>query len=141
VTSASSGHRLLPHPADLMVEAWAPTRAGCLAEAARGMVESFALVSADAAGRQHQVRIDAAADERHLVDLLDEIIYLVDAEDAVPASIEVTEEPGGSVLADLGLVAADRVDTVGPVPKAVTWHGLSFVRDCDGWRCRVLVDV
>jgi SHS2 domain-containing protein len=36
------GYRLLPHTADVVVQAWAPTRAACLAEAVRGLVAVFA---------------------------------------------------------------------------------------------------
>ena len=39
------GHRTVPHTADLRVEAWAPTREECLAEAVRGLVDSFAVVA------------------------------------------------------------------------------------------------
>lgn len=33
---------MLPHTADVMVSAWAPTVEGCLAQAVRGMVSCFA---------------------------------------------------------------------------------------------------
>lgn len=42
------GHRSVPHTGDLRVEAWAPTREECIAEAVRGMVASFADLPADA---------------------------------------------------------------------------------------------
>lgn len=37
----SSGHRSVPHTADLRIEAWAPTRDGCIRQAVLGTVESF----------------------------------------------------------------------------------------------------
>ena len=43
---AGRGHRTVPHTADLRVEAWAPTREACLAEAVRGLVDRFAVVAA-----------------------------------------------------------------------------------------------
>ena len=36
-----SGHRAEPHTADLRIEAWAPTRDGCIRQAVLGTVESF----------------------------------------------------------------------------------------------------
>jgi SHS2 domain-containing protein len=35
----------MPHTADLRIEAWAPTREECLAEAVRSLVDSFAVVA------------------------------------------------------------------------------------------------
>ena len=34
------GHRSVPHTADLRIEAWAPTRDGCIRQAVLGAVES-----------------------------------------------------------------------------------------------------
>jgi protein archease len=42
---ADRRHRKALHPADLHIEAWGPTREECIAEAARGMVDSFAIVA------------------------------------------------------------------------------------------------
>ena len=42
---ADRRHRKALHPADLHIEAWGPTREECIAEAARGMVDSFAVVA------------------------------------------------------------------------------------------------
>lgn len=41
-----SGHRLVPHTADVRIEAWGTTWENCLVEAVLGMVDSFADVSA-----------------------------------------------------------------------------------------------
>ena len=37
---SASGHRSVPHTADLRIEAWAPTRDGCIRQAVLGAVES-----------------------------------------------------------------------------------------------------
>jgi len=42
------GHRSVPHTADLRIEAWGPTREDSIAEAVRGLVESFADISGTA---------------------------------------------------------------------------------------------
>ncbi|MDT0468626.1 archease [Streptomyces gibsoniae] len=47
-----SGHRALPHTADVRVEAWGTTQEQCLEEAALGLVEFFADTSAGADGRR-----------------------------------------------------------------------------------------
>ena len=45
------GYRLLPHTADVVVEAWAPTRMACLAEVVRGLVAVFADITGVVASR------------------------------------------------------------------------------------------
>ena len=74
---AGRSHRSIPHTADLRIEAWGPTREECIAEAVRGLVESFAVV----AGRQPHGRawrhVTARSDEDLLVALIDEVIYRV----------------------------------------------------------------
>ena len=42
MAGSTSGHRSVPHTADLRIEAWAPTRDGCNRQAALSTVESFA---------------------------------------------------------------------------------------------------
>ncbi len=74
----------LPHPADLMLQAWAPTPEGCIAEAVRALVESFAdtlratpLHHARFRGRRY------AWDER-LVSALEEVLFLLDTRERNP---------------------------------------------------------
>ncbi|MGH8836946.1 MAG: archease, partial [Actinomycetes bacterium] len=41
VSRSASGHRAVAHTADARVQAWAPTRERCIAEAVLGTVETF----------------------------------------------------------------------------------------------------
>jgi Archease protein family (MTH1598/TM1083) len=66
-SGARQGHRSVPHAADPRVEAWAPTREECLAEAARGLVDSFAVVAAARPRRMAERRFIAASDADLLV--------------------------------------------------------------------------
>ncbi|HXV93569.1 MAG TPA: archease [Pseudonocardia sp.] len=135
------GHRGLPHTADLRLQAWAPTREECLAEAVAALVGSFA----DAAGRPAEwvaaAEIPPAGDAAVLVAVLEEVVYVVDTEGGVPVTTEVERTPDGRLRLQFGLVALDHVTLVGPAPKAVTMHGLRFGRDDPGWSCEVTVDV
>ena len=45
---ADRGHGKPLHRADLRIEAWGPTREECIAEAERGLVDSFAVVAGPA---------------------------------------------------------------------------------------------
>jgi SHS2 domain-containing protein len=142
IEEPQAGHRLVAHTADLIVEAWAPQWRACLVEAVRALVESFVdrEEAADRAERAEQSFEAGTRDpEGQLVALLDEVIYLVDAEGVVVVDVEVNDtEP--ELRGRFAVVPVDAVTAVGPAPKAVSLHGLD-VHKADAWSCRVLVDV
>lgn len=141
-SSAGSGHRPLDHTADTAFEAWGPTRAACFGEAVRALVGSFADTDAVRASAAHEATFDRSGDDEDLlVDLLDEVIYLVDVRGAVPVGGDVHDRDDGGIAARFDLAETDQVRPRGAVPKAVTYHGLEVVRDDRGWRCRVTIDV
>jgi SHS2 domain-containing protein len=142
--TARAGHRLLPHTADLTVEAWAPTREECLAEAVHGLVASFAdTAGAEAArpGRRVPFACPPESDTELLVRVLDEVIYLLDVRDVVPVRVALMSAPGGGLTGHVDVVDRAAVRPVGPAPKAVTRHGLRLAPDAGVWRCTVTVDV
>jgi SHS2 domain-containing protein len=143
----STGHRILPHTADLALEAWAPARGECIAEAVRALVESFADVRAAIPRQTIAFTAVEATDEDLLVRVLDEVIYQLDAAGLVPVNVSVDEPADGgqgrAARADVRFAAAPGSDAepTGPVPKAVSLHELRFARDGTLWRCHVTVDI
>lgn len=138
------GFELLPHTADLKVTAWSSTVEGCLAEAARGLVSSFAQVRGAQPERVITFTCEPGSDAELLVELLDEVIFVLDTEDAVPVQVSVARTGAGGLAGKFGVVRRDAVPAVGPAPKAVTRHGLELGRVGHGtqaWRCEVVVDV
>ena len=86
----SSGHRSVPHTADVRVEAWAPTRELCVAEAVAAVVESFLETPASTrATGAHVCRLTADSDDDLLVAVLDEVVYLLDTAGKVPIDVEI----------------------------------------------------
>lgn len=134
-----AGHRALTHAADLRVEAWAPSRERCIAEALLGTVEAFADVSAASptAVRRRAVTGD---DEDLLVASLEELVYLLDTAGEVPVAVEVTRAADGVEIC-FDMVSVDRLEQVGAVPKAVSLHDLRFEHGPEGWSCSVLLDL
>nr|WP_173405656.1 archease [Streptomyces sp. SID5468] len=137
---AERGHRALPHTADLRIEAWAPTREGCLAEAVAATVEAFADPAGARPSREHLVELGGAGAEDRLVALLDEVVYRLDSAGEVPVATEVTWLPEG-LRVRLAMADAASLAVTGAVPKAVTWHRLEFGGGPSGWRCAVTLDV
>ncbi|HYZ38945.1 MAG TPA: archease [Pseudonocardiaceae bacterium] len=134
------GHRTLPHTADLRIEAWAPTREACLAESVLALVASFADTIHAEPGSAVTVKIAAQTDQDALVAVLDEVIYLLDTQAAVPVGVEVGAARDG-LSVHLQLAPLDGVELIGAVPKAVTLHHLEIARSPQGWCCGVTVDV
>jgi SHS2 domain-containing protein len=135
-----SGHRSLPHTADLRIEAWAPTRYGCIREAVLGTVESFLDVSPAHADRTRKRRLAAERDDDLLVAVLDEVIYLLDTAAEAPVDVELNEVDGGADVT-FEMTDAGTLSQVGAVPKAVSLNELQFFHDRHGWRCLVTLDV
>lgn len=143
---AGSGHRSVPHTADLRVEAWAGTRDECLAAAVRGVVSAFADTTDLPPRHEATTRITGRDDADLVVAALDEVVYLLDTTGEVPVTVSVV--PVGSTVAgttelDLrfGLARLTPDRTVGATPKAATLHGLEFARHDGQWRCTVILDV
>lgn len=135
------GHRTLPHTADVVVQAWAPTKAACLAEAVRGLVAVFADTGGVVASRSVAFTLGPAGDEELLVRLLEEVIYLVEVDGVVPVDAHVEPAADGGLRGQFGVTPLEPAMVIGPAPKAVAWHQLSFAAGQTGWVCQVTVDV
>jgi SHS2 domain-containing protein len=139
-SSARAGHRVAPHVADAVLEAWGTSRVACLEEAALALVELFAEAGAVAPRDRIPVSIQADDDEDLLVSLLEEMIYTMDVAGAVPVGVELAEDAGG-VVGFFATVPPEELEIVGALPKGVSRSGLQFAPHRGQWRCRVLVDV
>lgn len=137
----AAGHRLVPHTADCIVEAWGPDLASCLTQALLGVVAEFAHVPAGAEGERVALEAGPGAAADTLVSLVEDVLLAVDTRSVVPARFELAEAPGGRVAGHMVVVPAARVSARGPVPKGVSYHDLSVVAEDGGWRCHALIDV
>ncbi|TCC00217.1 archease [Micromonospora zingiberis] len=134
------GHRLVPHTADVRIEAWAPDRAGCLAEAVRAMVESFADLARARPRADREFHPAPATDEDLLVTVLDEVIFRMETADELPVTTEVAQDVGG-LRVHWAVTRTGEVELIGAVPKAVSLHELRFGGGHAGWSCAVTLDV
>jgi len=136
------GHRTVPHTADLRIEAWAPTREECLAEAVRGLVDSFAIVAAAPSRHTAERRFLASSDDDLLVAVIDEVIYRLDADGEIPVTVAVRPAPEGGVVLVLSLAELSEAEITGAAPKAASLHDLRCVPDPAGrWSCGITIDV
>jgi len=135
------GHRLLPHTADSVIEAWGPDRPACLVEAMEALVDIFAEPGDAAVTRTLPLSAEAGPSADALVSLLEEVIYVTEVLGVVPVRFHLADTEDGGVAGDMEVVDARQVELVGPVPKAVSYHGLDMAEHDGLWRCHVLVDV
>lgn len=140
-THRVAGHRLAPHMADCIIEAWGPDRASCLTEALYALVEEFAEVPDPSSTRVLALGTGPSGAEDALVSLLEDVIYALEVFSVVPVRFHLAESEEGGVAGDMEVVPIGQAVLVGPVPKAVSYHDLSMAGDDAGWRCHVLVDV
>lgn len=139
--TAERGHRNLPHTADVRIEAWAPDREGCLAEAVRAMVDTFADPSTAGPGVETAFDVPPGADSDLLVAVLDEVIFRLETEGTLPVTATAAPRPDGGLHIRWRVVDADTIELIGAVPKAVSLHELRFDRNEQGWSCAVTLDV
>ncbi|SCF13283.1 SHS2 domain-containing protein [Micromonospora viridifaciens] len=135
------GHRNIPHTADVRIEAWAPDREGCVAEAVAALVDTFVDVAGAGPAGETEFRVPPGADPDLLVGVLDEVIFRLDTEAVLPLATEVRPADDGGLVVRWRTTGTDEVELVGAVPKAVSLHELCFGPDRDGWACAVTLDV
>ena len=138
---ATSGYKLLPRTAEVIVAAWAPTVEGCLAQAVRGLVSGFADTRSLRPLQMVAFVCDPSPDDELLVEVLDEAIYLVQTHDVVPVQVAVASNGEGGLVGEFGVVPRADVTLRGPLPTAVAWHGLRLDWDGSAWRCHVVVEL
>lgn len=140
MADSGSGHRTVPHTADLRIEAWAPTRDGCIREAVLGTVQSFLDMSSGHVDRTRLRRLTADSDDDLLAAVLDEVIYLLDTTGQAPVDLELRDVDHGVEVA-FAMADAGTLPQMGAVPKAVSLNELRLSRGRHGWRCLVTLDV
>ncbi|MFD7581782.1 archease [Kitasatospora sp. NPDC059817] len=142
---AGSGHRTVPHTADLRVEAWAPTAEGCIGELVHAVVGGFADLSGARIVGERGCTVLAVSDADLLAGVLEEVVYRMDADGELPAGLALGPIRGldGARTVEVRFRMADAATAalVGAVPKAVSLHDLDLRAGPDGWTCRVTVDV
>jgi SHS2 domain-containing protein len=136
------GHRVAPHTADVIIEAWAHTPVQCLEEAARALIGTFVDVANAVPTDTVPVMFELAPDdEETLVAVLEEIVYMVDAFGVVPVDVALEETEDGGVAGYFETASAEHVALTGAVPKGVSRSDLEFQHGEGRWSCRVVIDV
>ena len=130
------------HTADVGIEARGDSLEELFASAAAGMLSLLIDPAGVRESERRGVRVEAGDLEGLLVDWLNELLVLLNADGFVPAAVTVTEvsEPGALVAE----VAGEPVDPARHRfrmdVKAATYHQVQVRRNAE-WRARVILDV
>jgi SHS2 domain-containing protein len=124
-----------------VIEAWGRDRASCPTEAMVALVAVYADFDDATATRSVPVSAEPGLDTDILVAVLEEVIYVTDVFGVVPIRFHLADTEDGGVAGDMEVVQPAQVELVGPVPKAVSHHGLEMAEHAGIWRCRAMVDV
>lgn len=143
-SAPTAGHRFLAHTADVIVEAWAPTRAACIAEVLRAFGELVVgelpseMGTPSVITSQIPVRIEGANDAELLALAVEEAIFVMDTKNVIP--IRATLADADSALkGELYVAAVSDVEILGAAPKGIVVT--TFGKDADLWRAKVILDV
>jgi SHS2 domain-containing protein len=118
------------------------TREDCIAEAVRGLVDSFADISGTTYQHVTEHHLDAGSDTDLLAAAVEEVIYHLDSDGTIPAEVEARRAADGGIDLMLRVVDAAAVEIIGAAPKAALLSGLTCTPDASGrWLCAVTTDV
>ena len=132
---------LREHPADVAVEATAPTLGGVFAAVADGLAAAHVDAVPDA-GERFAVALAAESREALLFDYLDRLIYERDVRNVLPVDNEATVAAEGDRWHLEGSARGVPVEGLAAREvKAVTYSQMALEETADGWRAYVVFDV
>jgi len=133
------GHEFIDHTSEITLRVDAPTFPGLVEEATAGLgtLVPTALRGSATAGSRHFL-IEGTDRTAALVDWLNEIVYLCEAEQWLPVDPSVRETDGGGLS-----VRTRGVDLTEPwvAVKAATLHRAVVEEGPEGWSAEVTLDV
>ncbi|MDH4277833.1 MAG: archease [Acidimicrobiia bacterium] len=139
---AERGHRALPHTADVILEAWAPDFGACCEEAISALIAVCIDGStADIVG-EHVLYVPRASSlDSMLLEILDELIFILDTAATLPVRAEAEQQDDGGLKIRLLMALREAVRSTGSVPKGVARSELTVECGPNRVRCAFLVDV
>lgn len=137
---ASRGHAVLPHTADVQIEAWAPTQAGCYEEAVAAFLDIFTDSSRASVLTRLPFEVGPGDPRDLLVQLLEEAVVIVETAGVAPVEAHV-DVLGDRLVGSFSVAPVDEVELTGSIPKGISYEELSFKPEHGRWHCLATVDV
>ena len=135
--STPAGFREIEHTADWAIEVWAPTFAGLLEQAARGMYALLRLRWQAGPQHTHRLHLTAPDPESLLVDFLTELLFILETQGVAFEHFHLDATPTQVQGRLQGRPTAGQEKEI----KAVTYHNLRVVQGPGGWWATITFDV
>ena len=142
------GYKILPHPADVKVQAFGKTKEELFLNATRGMVAVLRPKIKDPRrtslrGRQkekikNKIKIESLDLNALLVDFLSEVLYLIQTNKEIYNNIKFTKFEDKQLEGEL---FGNKIESFGEDIKAVTYHGLKIERKNNLYEATILFDI
>lgn len=137
---STRGHRLLPHTADVIVEAWGSDDLACSEEAALALIEICVSGEPDQEAGFWVSTFDAARGDL-VRRVLEEVVFALDTSEPAPVSVHLDRSAGPEITLRLGLAPRESVHLTGSAPKATVMLQPESTGADESVRCRFIVDV
>jgi len=138
-------YKILPHVADVKIQAFSKTKEELFANAMAGMMEILKSQPAYRQGRPkadkvtRRIKIKSLDLDALLVDFLSEVLYLIQTNKEIYNEIKFTKFNDRELEGEL---SGNKVESFGEDIKAVTYHGLEIRKNKDGlYEATILFDI
>ncbi len=128
----------IEHTADMAMRAYGRDMKELFANAAYGMFSLMADLSSITPAVHRRVHLQAPDQEALLVDWLNELLYLHEAEGEVYCSFDIQALSPTELSAT---VEGEKTEAVTKVIKAATFHDLEIARTEDGYAATITFDI
>lgn len=139
---SNTGFRLLDHTADIGIEAWGPSQGDVFIEMAKGLRRVIFGTSPAADSLQHKVTLKGDNTPELLVAWLNEIIYLFETKQLVPAVFQIRligeENLQATIYGERFKPTRHRIERQA---KAATYHQLRLEETAESWYARAFIDL
>ncbi len=140
--SRRAGFRATSHTADVGFKLWGPTLADIFIQGALALIGLMTDRRRLRARQTRAVEIEAADQEMLLVEWLNHLLYLYDAENFLARRIEIMEITPTRLHAKLhGETLDHQRHVLKTGVKAATYHQLAITPTPTGWEARIIFDL
>ncbi len=136
----SAGFEIIDHTADVGLRAYGATREATLEQATVALATIIGAWDPRPGGRTERVACEARDDAALLAEWLEEVLYVLEVNDAVLSGVQV-DSVTTAVDGVVSLVPRGDRTLEGIHVKAITYHQLQFTETDGRWRAQVFVDV
>lgn len=136
----SQGHAVLPHTADVQIEAWAPSAAACYEETVAAFLDIFTNTSGVSILSRLPFDVGPGDPQDLLVLLLEEALFVAETRGVVPVGAHV-DVVGDRVVGTFSVAPVDDVELTGSIPKGISYHQLNFRPEHGRWHGLATIDV